>query len=335
MGQPGKRHRVIIQDMRRNPLGAQCAGIKPRKRPRTNDRHILPQPIRPRRGQFRTDQGPGEPPARHGWRRRMQQPIGPDGEKTLRQTPWVGQQISHAFVEGRQIDRIVRHVLRQAAVLGQEGKKFARHGGLEADYFSCADLHPFAMRAGQADDTIEGRCRGQKTGKLGLFTAHHIGGAGLAKPRHDRERDPPIAQARHRTWPHIGGLCRNRAIIHLAQATTPTYHAAGQHRDAPHAQPIADQIKQRRLPGIGGDIARVARACDMGANAAIGTDRPCPLMGIAPIHRDPTGKFNGRAHENPLSLVAACKIIAISQRQGRCLEHGLERKARLHLGNTG
>ena len=64
--------------------------------------------------------------------------------------------------------------MAQNSLLGDRIEQLTRHESLEADNFVGADVDPFGMGSGQADDAVPVLVECQKACNLGFFPAHDI-----------------------------------------------------------------------------------------------------------------------------------------------------------------
>ncbi|HAU80897.1 MAG TPA: hypothetical protein DCW96_09580 [Stenotrophomonas sp.] len=221
----------------------------------------------------------------------------------------------HALREGGGIERItVVHQAAEQAVLAQQGKQFAGHGGGKTGDRPLVQRGPLAVRAGQADLCHARTC--VQAGQLRLFAAHHVRGIGSTLDGHARH-EPDIAagqslvvmQVQGRS--EIGESGRAGQVGLLDPPVAAADHAAEQDRPV---RPALDQLSQHvgETAVTVEDAARAATLLDDRA----GIIQPVAAQAAAaPVDRDhPRIRLSGRpgCAWRALNRLPACVLAASS-----------------------
>ncbi len=178
--------------------------------------------------------------------------------------------------------------MAQHRVLREQREHLAGHEGAKAHDLARADLRPFGVRAGQADDAVEVGLRGQKPGDLGFLAAHHVGGArpGSGRAGYGREsRRSCVGTCRLRDARRRGRERSHRAPRPSPAARRP---CRSRSRSGGRVGRSPTEIEQRRFEPV------AARAC------------PCPgrlslRPSTAPFAAHPPQRADARCPSRPRS----------------------------------
>jgi hypothetical protein len=114
----------------------------------------------------------------------------PGCRKSCGQIGGARQRVGDRIGKGRIVPALADRRCGAGPIVRQQREQLPGHEGAEKHHLACADLYPFGVGAGQADNPVETRAFRQKPRDLGLLAAHHIGGLVLFDPGQNSHPKP-------------------------------------------------------------------------------------------------------------------------------------------------